>query len=143
MTRRAARLASWAVLVALTVGSAGCRRRAAEVSDYRDTIPIPEEPLILEAPETGRHGGRFVLARAAGPKTFNGVIASETSSTDITNHLFTFLVRYDNARQEFVPGLAKTWAVAEDGITWTFNLRKGAAFSDGRPITADDVLFTF
>src|SRR5688500_12596691 len=120
MTRSVARLASWALLVALTIGAAGCRRRAAGISEFRDTVPPPEEPLILEAPEVGRHGGRFVLAKAAGPKTFNGLIASETTSTDITNHLFTFLVRYNNARQEFVPGLAKTWAVAEDGITWTF-----------------------
>lgn len=143
MTRRAARFVSVVILVVLAVGAGGCRRRATQVSEYRDAIPPPAEPLTIDAPEIGRHGGRFVLARAVGPKTFNGLIASETSSLDITNQLFTFLVKYDNARQEFVPGLAKTWAVAGDGITWTFNLRKGAAFSDGRPITADDVLFTF
>ncbi len=39
--------------------------------------------------------------------------------------------------------LAKSWEVAADGVTWTFHLRKGAAFSDGHPITAEDVLFSF
>ena len=41
------------------------------------------------------------------------------------------------------PELAKSWEVAPDGVTWTFHLRKGAAASDGHPITAEDVLFSF
>ena len=39
--------------------------------------------------------------------------------------------------------LAKSWEVAPDGVTWTFHLRKGAQFSDGHPMTAEDVLFNF
>ena len=70
-------------------------------------------------------------------------MANETSSLDILRRLNTALVRYDNHTQQFVPELAKSWEVAPDGITWTFHLRKGAAFSDGHPITADDVLFSF
>ena len=38
--------------------------------------------------------------------------------------------------------IAKSWEVAPDGLTWTFHLRQGAAFSDGHPITAEDVLFS-
>ncbi len=50
---------------------------------------------------------------------------------------------YDNGTQQFEPELAKSWEVAPDGVTWTFHLRKGAAFSDGHPMTAEDVLFSF
>ncbi len=71
------------------------------------------------------------------------MMANETSSTDITNQLFTALVDFDNVTQQFGPELAKSWEVAPDGMTWTFHLRKGAAFSDGHPITAEDVLFSF
>ena len=39
--------------------------------------------------------------------------------------------------------LDESWDVSPDQLTWTFHLRRGAAFSDGRPITADDVLFSF
>ena len=71
------------------------------------------------------------------------MMANETSSTDITDRLFGFLVDYNLATQQYEPGLAKSWEVAPDGVTWTFHLRKGAAFSDGHPITAEDVLFSF
>ena len=130
-------------LFACVVLAPGCRRRATEVSEYKDLIPPPAEPLIRDAPEIGRHGGRFVLGETNGPKTFNGIMASETSSTDITDRLFAFLVEYNLATQQYEPGLAKSWEVAPDGITWTFHLRKGAGFSDGHPITAEDVLFSF
>ena len=70
-------------------------------------------------------------------------MANETSTTDITNHhLFTYLVHYDNAKQQVVPMIAKSWEVSPDGLAWTFHLRRGAKFSDGHPITSEDVLFS-
>jgi peptide/nickel transport system substrate-binding protein len=131
------------VLAFVTLSAEGCRQRAAEVADYQDSHPVPAEPLIRQVATVGRHGGRFVLGQTVNPKSFNGLTATETSSTDITDRIFTFLVDYDNATQQFGPLLAKSWEVAPDGITWTFHLRKGAAFSDGHPITAEDVLFSF
>ena len=122
----------------------GCRRRAAEeVAEYNDPHPLPEDPLIVDAPSIGKHGGRFVFAETGNPRTFNGMMANETSSTDITTrNLFTTLVDYDNGTQKFVPMLAKSWEVAADGLTWTFHLRRGAKFSDGHPMTSEDVLFS-
>ena len=37
-----------------------------------------------------------------------------------------------------VPGVATDWSLSEDGLTWTFNLRKDAKWSDGSPVTAGD-----
>ena len=121
----------------------GCRRRATEVVEYNDPHPLPEDPLVVDAPSLGKHGGRFVFAITGNPRTFNALMANETSTTDITrHHLFTFLVHYDNARQQQIPMIAKSWEVSPDGLTWTFHLRRGAKFSDGHPITAEDVLFS-
>ena len=126
----------------LTFGT-GCRRRAAEVSEYNDPHPLPEEPFVIDAPSVGRHGGRFVLGSIQNPRTFNAPMANEQSSGDITERIFATLTEYDNAAQKSIPWLAKSWEMAPDGLTWTYRLRKGARFSDGHPITAEDVLFSF
>ena len=131
------------VLVVLVTMCTGCRRRASETAEYTDPHPLPEDPMVVEAPSIGKHGGRFVFAETNSPRTFNGIMANETSSTDITNrNLFSFLVDYDNGTQQFVPTIAKSWETSADGLTWTFHLRRGAKFSDGHPITAEDVLFS-
>jgi peptide/nickel transport system substrate-binding protein len=146
MTRRHRRLSGTCLFLALFVsllGAEGCRQRAGEASARRDSVPAPAEPLIRQLPSVGRHGGRFVIGQTVNPKTFNATMATETSSADIGNLIFTTLVDYDYQTQKFGPELAKSWEVAPDGVTWTFHLRKGAAFSDGHPITADDVLFNF
>jgi peptide/nickel transport system substrate-binding protein len=130
-------------LVMVLLATAGCRRTANEAVAYKDEIPPPAEPLIKQLPSVGRYGGRFVQAETNNPRTFNAMMANETSSTDLTDRLFGFLVDFNLATQEYEPGLAKSWEVAPDGVTWTFHLRKGAAFSDGHPITAEDVLFSF
>jgi peptide/nickel transport system substrate-binding protein len=130
------------LMVVLTVVT-GCRRRAAEVTEYNDPHPLPEEPKIVTVDTVGRHGGRFVLGQTGNPRTFNAMMANESSSGDITNLTFSSLTDFDNETQEIEPGLAKSWEVAPDGVTWTFHLRQGARFSDGHPITAQDVLFSF
>ena len=131
-----------AMLIATTV-TAGCRRPTADVREYRDPHPLPEEPLVIDAPAIGRHGGRFVMGSIQNPRTFNAIMANEQSSNDILERTYARLAEYDNAGQKTVPGLAKLWEVAADQVTWTFHLRKGARFSDGHPITAEDVLFSF
>jgi peptide/nickel transport system substrate-binding protein len=122
---------------------AGCRRRAAEVTEYKDAHPLPEEPMVVDAPSIGRHGGRFVLGSIQNPRVFNAIMANEQSSNDIVERMFARLTDYDNAKQKATPWLAKSWELAPDGLTWTYHLRKGAQFSDGHPITAEDVLFSF
>jgi peptide/nickel transport system substrate-binding protein len=57
-------------------------------------------------------------------------------------HMFEHLVESDR-RQNLKPGLATSWTVLPDGITWEVRLRQGVAWHDGSPFTADDVLFSF
>ncbi|MCM3878626.1 MAG: ABC transporter substrate-binding protein [Vicinamibacterales bacterium] len=131
------------VLVASVVVGSGCGQRTRrQVEEYKDPHPLPEEPMVVNAPTIGKYGGRFIFGGTTSPKTFNGMMANEASSNDITNrNLFVTPIDFDNITQEFVPMLAKSWEVSPDGLTWTFHLRRGAKFSDGHPMTSEDVLF--
>ena len=135
----------WVTLVALLASvTAGCGRRTTPAAaGYHDAHPLPAEPMVVTVPMAGRYGGRFVFGETSNPKTFNALMANEQSSSDITNQIFTALIAFDNETQKTGPALAKSWDAAADGLTWTFHLRNGAAFSDGHPITSEDVLFSF
>ncbi len=104
--------------------------------------PPIEEPYVATC-EPGVRGGRFVIAAFSDPKTFNPITANETSSRDVYDMMFVGLTEKNQATQEVHPALAAEWSVAEDKKTWTIRLRKGLKWSDGQPITADDVVFTF
>jgi peptide/nickel transport system substrate-binding protein len=121
----------------------GCGGAGGAQTTYQDPHPAPAEPLVVATPEIGVHGGRFVLGQTNPPKTFNALMANETSTTDLTLRLFATLADFDNATQETYPLLARDWEVSEDGKTYTWHLRRGARFSDGHPLTAEDVLFSF
>lgn len=56
--------------------------------------------------------------------------------------MFSRLRRADAARKELFPALAEKWEISDDGMTYTFHLRP-AKFSDGSPITAEDVAFSY
>lgn len=92
----------------------------------------------------GKPGGILRVSEfGSDPKTFNPITANETSSTDILGELFSSLLDVNYKTGAVVPGLAYKWAHSKDGKIWTLYLRKGLRWSDGKPLTADDVVFTF
>ena len=92
----------------------------------------------------GKTGGTLVWSVfGSGPKTFNYPLAQETSSTTPLDFVMSGLVGEDATTTDIVPGLAKSWDISQDGLTWIFHLRSGLKWSDGAPFTADDVVFTF
>ena len=69
---------------------------------------------------------------------------SETFSNEviIMNNVYETLLRYDPFKDEFIPVLAERWEVSEDGLTWTFHLRKGVKFHTGGEMDAEAVKFS-
>ena len=124
---------------------AGLRSASAAAGTSAPRVPGPpvSEPLLTPMAQVGVRGGRFVIAVMNDPKTFNPIMSNETSSSDVNGRLYTTLADYDNLRQQPTPRLAKSWDVSADGLTWTWHLRRGARFSDGHPISSEDVLFSF
>lgn len=90
-----------------------------------------------------KYGGVLVLATTSDPKSFNDILAKETSTTLVTGMIFEGLTTVNAFTTMVEPRLAKSWTVSEDGLRWTFYLRDDVFWNDGRKLTADDVVFTF
>lgn len=69
---------------------------------------------------------------------------SDTYSNEIVamNNFYEQLVRYDSVKDEIIPVLAEKWDVSDDGLVWTFYLRKGVKFHCGEEMTAEDVKYS-
>jgi peptide/nickel transport system substrate-binding protein len=61
----------------------------------------------------------------------------------VWNVTYDYLVQYGSKDFSAYPGLAKSWDHSPDGLTWTYHLRTGVKWSDGVPLTAADVAYTF
>jgi peptide/nickel transport system substrate-binding protein len=101
-----------------------------------------EERMVAESP-SGRAGGRLVITMRSEPKTLNPVLAQDAPSRDAIRCLTADLIHINRASQKTEPALAKSWTVSRDGKQYTLWLRRGLRFSDGQPLDADDVVFSF
>jgi len=88
-------------------------------------------------------GGRYVEAFVGQPNTLNPLLAQlDPVDREFVPLLFAGLMRTTPDGQ-IVPDLAERWEVAPDGRTYTFTLRAGLRWSDGTPLDANDVVFTY
>lgn len=87
--------------------------------------------------------GRLAFDILSDPKTFNPALASETTSTQILGYMFRGLTRLSPYDGSVKPDLADHWKIDPSGLRVTFTLMKGLLWSDGIPLTANDVVFTF
>jgi peptide/nickel transport system substrate-binding protein len=102
-----------------------------------------QEDLLALPGEIGRPGGRLVVSLRGEPKTLNPLIAADARSREVIGVMQADLIHINRATQLTEPALAKSWKISTDGLTYTLVLRKGLKFSDGQPMDADDVLFSF
>jgi len=78
----------------------------------------------------------------ADPETLDHHKTSTVYEAHILRDLYEGLVVYD-AKAQVVPGVAESWTVSDDGLTYTFKLRDNAKWSNGDPVTAGDFVFAF
>jgi peptide/nickel transport system substrate-binding protein len=86
-------------------------------------------------------GGTLVRRLDTDVATVNPILSMARQDRLVTTYVFTPLIQIDRDLQP-VPALADSWEVSEDGLRYRFDLNEKATFSDGRPVRAQDVLFT-
>ena len=68
--------------------------------------------------------------------------AYEFSGLDVVNNTYDSLVEQDPVTLKLIPGLAESWTVSDDGVTYSFKMKKGLTFSSGNPVRAEDAAYS-
>jgi peptide/nickel transport system substrate-binding protein len=88
-------------------------------------------------------GDWLVLAFGAGLRTLTPLVSSDAQASEVQNFITEPLISRDPETLEWQGLIAESWAISPDGLTITFDLRRDVNFSDGQPLTARDVEFSF
>lgn len=92
-------------------------------------------------PSKPRYGGTLHLGHHQKPAPLDPFNVTDTISAPLIDLIFNKLVRVKPSG-EFEPDLAERWEISEDGLTYTFYLRRGVKFHNGQECTAKDVLYS-
>jgi peptide/nickel transport system substrate-binding protein len=88
-------------------------------------------------------GGQLIVAVRTDPRSFNWYTQHDATTLLVSYLTQARLVRVNRATEALEPWLAESWTVeGAEGLTYAVTLRPDAKFSDGRPLTADDVVFS-
>jgi len=87
------------------------------------------------------YGGSFAEGIVGSPRFINPVLAVSDADHDLTRLVYSGLVKA-TAEGEYVPDLAQSYTLSDDGKVYTFTLREGLTFHDSKPLTASDIVFT-
>ncbi len=74
------------------------------------------------------------------PPEMNSITTTDATAINLMRHVLEGLTVLD-PQNKAVPGVAESWTTSEDGLTWTFTLRKDSVWSNGDPVTANDFVF--
>jgi len=164
-------LVTMAILTTFVPGLAGCATPTPEVIEkvvtqiiketVKETIIVEGTPQVIEKEvtkvvekEVTKVVEKVITAtpepKPAGPVTLR---VGTTYIWDTANPTFGWYnyglryLLYDTLVEEagisnFVPGLAESWTVSDDGLVWTFKIREGVTFHDGTPCTAEDIAWS-
>ncbi|MCI8475199.1 MAG: peptide ABC transporter substrate-binding protein [Oscillospiraceae bacterium] len=150
------KIVSLALVSAMTLALlAGCGDKTVESPNPESSTPIVES----NAPETQAPGGAFNLNIniASEPQTIDPALNSAVDGAIMIGHMFEGLYRWADSGEmvdgvqdcnlaELVPGQAESYekVVNDDGtVTYTFKLRDGIKWSDGKPVTAGDFVYSW
>ena len=129
-------------VAAPTATTAGPAATATATRPAPTATPIPA--TATATPVKPKRGGTL---RTEQTRNIDGQLdfhATRNSSTWVDEvPLMNWLIANRQAGGGIVPDLAENWDVSTDGLTYTFHMVKNATWSDGKPVTADDVIFSF
>ena len=98
--------------------------------------------LLMAGGSAAFAGGVLRIAHEQDVTTFDPILTIQNADIWVMDNMNAGLVRVTNDGTGLEPDLAESWTVSPDAKTYTFKLRDGLKFSDGSPLTAQDVKFS-
>ncbi len=106
-----------------------------------DYLAALQEEFEFSEPE--QQGGTVIYGELSDVEYMNTLISSDVYTARIGGLIHEYLIGVSVIDGSLVPGLADSWELAEDGLTYTFHLNPDIVWHDGTPFTANDVVFCF
>jgi peptide/nickel transport system substrate-binding protein/oligopeptide transport system substrate-binding protein len=94
------------------------------------------------AQSKARHGGKYNIPLSSEPESLDPAFMTDIYSVTVANNLFDGLVEFDKDLN-IMPAIAELWKISRDRRLYTFQLRQGVKFHNGREVTAEDFVFSF
>lgn len=98
------------------------------------------QPSAAQAPGP-RYGGTLRAGMQTDPVGLDPHLTNATATRNMMENVYDTLVMV-SSEGRYVPGLAESWTTSEDGLTWTFQIRRGVKFHNGRAMTAEDAVYS-
>ena len=127
-----------AAVLAATLSATGCSMSTS--TNSRETDTVAEETALSDASSNAANELHVQLAGT--PETIDPALNSTVDGSNMIIHLSEGLLKTDKD-DNIVGGIAKSWKVSEDGLSYTFHLRDRLKWSDGTKITADDIVYSW
>lgn len=126
----------------ITASAAKDKKGGKKSEKSAETVYQPK-PSVYDALPAAKKGGTLFLPLLGNPKVINPVLEDDSNSRTLVEWLWAPLIYDDFDTLDPLPGLAETFTVSADHKAYKFVLNKDAKWSDGTPVTTDDVKFTF
>lgn len=88
-------------------------------------------------------GGTFKYNLGQGPTTLNPLSSTDAYASSVQSYIVEGLADRNAETYEWQPVLSSKWEISKDGTSYTFTIREGVKWHDGKPLTVEDVKFSF
>ena len=107
------------------------------------TILLSSQAVFAVGNSKAPFGGDFKMNLGTAPTTLNALSSTDFNSTQVQSMILEGLLTRNLDTREWEPALASSYQIAKDGKSFEFTLRDGVKWQDGKPLTVEDVKFSF
>ncbi len=127
---------------AIAAGAISAKTSASSPADGEAAQAFQRAQAASRLPDYAQ-GDWSVDAFGTNLKTITPLVSSDAYASNVQSYVLESLINRNPDTLEWEGLVAKDWTISEDGLVISFNMREDVSFSDGQPLTADDVVFSF